>query len=108
MPVIPNVAYFTLAPDWVCEVVSPTTGRLDRGRKMPAYAREGVSHLWLVDPLVRTLEIYRLDGSRWVVAATHGGTGVVRPEPFDAVDIDLSERWLAESRHLLEDTSPNH
>ena len=96
MPVIPNVAYFTLAPDWVCEVVSPTTGRLDRVRKMPAYAREGVPHLWLVDPLLRTLEVCRLDGGRWLVATTHGGTERIRPEPFDAIEIDLSEWWLAE------------
>ena len=96
MPAIPNVAYFELAPDWVCEVVSPTTGRLDRVGKMPVYARERVAHLWLVDPILRTLEVYRLDGTRWVVAATHGGAEVVRPEPFDATEIDLTNWWLAE------------
>jgi Uma2 family endonuclease len=55
MPSIPNVAYFELAPDWLCEVVSPSTGRLDRVRKMPVYGRAGVSHMWLVDPSTRTL-----------------------------------------------------
>ena len=94
MPVIPNVAYFELAPDWVCEVVSPTTGRLDRADKMPVYAREGVSHLWLVDPAARTLEVYRLEHSCWVVASTHGGNGVVRAEPFAAIAIDLGRWWL--------------
>ncbi|MEA2625799.1 MAG: hypothetical protein QOD06_1844, partial [Candidatus Binatota bacterium] len=61
MPKFPNVAAFTLAPDWLCEVISPSTARLDRSRKMRVYAREGVAHLWLVDPLARILEIYRLE-----------------------------------------------
>src|SRR5882724_12259657 len=74
MPVLPNVAAFTQAPDWVCEVVSPTTGAIDRGRKMRIYARERVAHLWIVDPLARTLEIYRLEDNRWVVAGTHAAS----------------------------------
>ncbi|MCY3669609.1 MAG: Uma2 family endonuclease [Alphaproteobacteria bacterium] len=60
MPVYPDTAYVTLAPDWVCEVVSPGTGRLDRHEKRPVHAREGAPHLWLVDPLVRGLEAYEL------------------------------------------------
>src|SRR2546426_9535042 len=67
MPVLENVPYFQQAPDWGCKVVSPSTGRLDRVRKMAIYAREQVSHLWLVDPLPHTLEVYRLEGQRWVV-----------------------------------------
>jgi Uma2 family endonuclease len=94
MPSVPNVAYFELAPDWVCEVVSPTTGRLDRVRKMPIYAQEHVAHLWLVDPSTRTLEVYRLDGQQWVVASTHGGAELIRAEPFVAVGIDLSRWWI--------------
>lgn len=94
MPTIPNVAHFALAPDWVCEVVSPTTGRLDRAQKMPVYARECVRHLWLVDPIARTLEIYHLENSHWVVVSTHGGSGSVRAEPFAAIEIDLSRWWL--------------
>jgi len=96
MPVIPNVAAFTLAPDWVCEVISPRTGRIDRSRKMGIYAREGVRHLWFVDPLARTLEVYRLEGDRWVVASTHGGAETVRAEPFEAVAIDIGRWWLEE------------
>ena len=95
MPAIPNVAYFELAPDWVCEVVSPTTGTLDRARKMPAYARERVSYLWLVDPILRTLEVYRLEGPCWVVISTHGGDDRVRAEPFEAVELHLSRWWLS-------------
>jgi len=94
MPVLENVPYFEQAPDWVCEVVSPTTARLDRVRKMPIYAREQVSPLWLVDPLMRTLEVYRLEGQRWVVVSTHGGAEGVRAEPFEALELDMSRWWL--------------
>ncbi len=94
MPVLENVPYSELVPDWVCEIVSPTTVRLDRVRKMPIYAREGVNHLWLVDPLMRTLEVYRLEGQRWVVVSTHGDAESVRAEPFEAVEIDISRWWL--------------
>jgi len=94
MPALRNVAYFEQAPDWVCEVVSPTTARIDRVRKMPIYAREQVGHLWLVDPIMRTLEVYRLEGQRWVVASTHGGAESVRAEPFAALELDMSRWWL--------------
>src|SRR5439155_873756 len=73
MPVLPNVAAFEVAPDWVCEVVSPSTGAIDRGRKMRIYAREQVGHLWLIDPIARTLEVYRLEDARWIVANTRTG-----------------------------------
>jgi len=101
MPRIPNVAAFTLAPDWICEVISPSTGRVDRSRKTRIYAREGVGHLWLVDPLLRTLEVYRLDGGagderRWVVVGTHGGDERVRPEPFADAEIALERWWVVD------------
>ncbi len=94
MPEIPDVVGFTLAPDWVCEVVSPSTARLDRTRKMRIYARAGVAHLWLLDPLTHTLEVYRLDAGRWVVASVHGGDEHVCAEPFDAVALDPTRWWL--------------
>jgi Uma2 family endonuclease len=93
MPSYPDAAYFTLPPDWVCEVVSPSTGRLDRVRKMPKYAANQIPYLWLVDPLQRTLEVYQLEGSRWLLLATHGGEEKVRAEPFDAIEIDLTPLW---------------
>jgi Uma2 family endonuclease len=93
MPTIPDSAFFDLAPDWVCEIISPSSGRLDRTRKMPIYARERVDHLWLVDPTARTLEVYRLDAGRWIVASTHGGPEPARVEPFAAVDVDLHRWW---------------
>ncbi|MGE0820645.1 MAG: Uma2 family endonuclease [Candidatus Binatia bacterium] len=94
MPVLENVPYGEIVPDWVCEVVSPTTARNDRVRKMPVYAREGVGHAWLVDPLHRTLEIYCLEGQRWVLLSSHGDIETVRAEPFAAIQIDLRRWWL--------------
>ena len=89
--------YFELAPDWICEIVSPSTGRLDRSRKMRVYAREGVAHAWLVDPLARTLEVYRLADGLWTLAAVHGGDDVVRAAPFDAIELTLDRWWLPEA-----------
>jgi len=96
MSLLPNTPFFTLAPDWVCEVISPSTGRVDRSRKMQIYAREGVAHLWFVDPLAGTLETYRLESGRWVVVSVHGGNQRVRAEPFDAIEIGLERWWLPE------------
>lgn len=93
MPTLPDVVGVVLAPDWVCEVISPSTGILDRRRKMPIYAREQVAYLWLVDPQARTLEIYRLDGGQWIAASTHAGPTRVHAAPFDAVDLDLARWW---------------
>lgn len=93
MPAFPNVAFFELAPDWACEVASPSTARIDRARKLAIYAREGVGHLWLVDALARTLEVFQLEGGRWVVAAVHGGDDVVQAEPFEALKVDLARWW---------------
>lgn len=96
MPRLENVPYSELAPDWVCEVVSPSTGRLDRVRKMRIYARERVGHVWLVDPLLHTLEVYRLEGQQWVVASTHEGTETVHAEPFAGIELDMGRWWLEE------------
>ncbi len=96
MALLPNAAFITQAPDWVCEVISPSTGRLDRARKMRIYAREGVAHLWFVEPLARALEVYRLDEAerRWVVVENFGGDDVVRAVPFDAIQLELARWWL--------------
>lgn len=96
LPAIPNAAFLTLAPDWVCEVVSPSTARIDRAKKMRIYGREAVAHVWLVDPLARTLEVYRLDGATWTLVVTHAGDTLVRAEPFDAVELAMARWWLPE------------
>jgi Uma2 family endonuclease len=90
---MPDAAYLTLAPDWVCEVLSPATERLDRSRKLKVYAREGVRHAWLLNPTLRTLEVLRLENGHWVVVATHDGDQSVAVEPFAEVAIDLGRLW---------------
>lgn len=93
MPVLPTTAYGELIPDWACEVASPATVHVDRVHKMTLYAREGLSHLWLVDPLSHVLEVYRLENGRWMVALTSGGEDKVRAEPFGDVELDLALWW---------------
>ena len=93
MPVIPQTPAITLAPDWICEILSDGTEAHDRGRKMRAYRRAGVGHYWLVDPRIRTLEVYRLEGGRYALLDTWEGDVAVRAEPFDAVELDLALLW---------------
>jgi len=93
MPLAPNAPFFTLAPDWICEVLSPGSARLDRKGKMPIYGREGVRNAWLVDPVERTLEVYRLVEQRWSLLATFADEERVRAEPFDAIELDLAILW---------------
>jgi len=94
MPAMTNdEPFFTLAPDWACEVLSPRTEVKDRAKKLPIYARESVGHVWLVDPLLRTLEVLRRQGSEWLIVGVHEGLARVRAEPFDAIELDLSILW---------------
>lgn len=94
MPELPETAYFALAPDWICEVLSKSTASLDREEKMPIYAREGVAHAWLIDPIARRVEAHTLgDGRRWGEPTFHEGAARVRLPPFDAVELDLSALW---------------
>ena len=94
LPVLPNVAQFALAPDWACEVVSPGTEAIDRGPKRRIYANAGVSHLWLLTPLARPLEVFRRSGDLWTLVATFVGNEPIRAEPFDAVELDPARWWL--------------
>jgi Uma2 family endonuclease len=94
MPAVPAVAHFTLAPDWLCEVLSPSTEAIDRRKKLAIYARAGVQHVWLLNPLLQTLEVLRLDAQRWSLVAAHEADETVRAEPFDAVDLSLRALWI--------------
>lgn len=96
LPRLPQAAFFELAPDWVCEIVSPASARLDRVCKADIYAREKVAHLWLIDPLAQTLEAFRLEGGHWVRVAAHAGTARVRVPPFEAVELDMQPWWIEE------------
>jgi Uma2 family endonuclease len=93
LPVVPDEPYLTLAPDWLAEILSPSTARLDRVKKLNAYAREQVAHVWLLDPGTRILEVLALEQGRWVIHATFGQDERVRAAPFDAIEIDLAELW---------------
>lgn len=97
MPELPDVNFSTLAPDWVCEVLSPSTARLDREKKLGVYARVQVRHTWLLDPIAKTLEVLLLKGSRWTPHATYKNNDRIRAVPFDAVEIDMAGLW-AEAR----------
>ena len=93
MPVFPDVAGFELAPDWVCEVLSPSTEKIDRATKLPIYANHGVGHVWLIDPSRKTLEAFRLESGRWVLLGVWTDSETVRVEPFDAVPLSLELLW---------------
>ena len=93
MPVFPDTPYATLAPDWVCEVLSPSTRKLDLHGKRAAYGREQVGHLWLVDPADRTLEAFELRAGEWVLITTAQDDAPVRIRPFDAVTFSLGDLW---------------
>ena len=93
MPEVPDTAFIALAPDWVCEILSRSTEAVDRGEKVPIYAREGVAHVWLIDPIVKTLEVLRLDGASYRLMGTWHDDVEVRAEPFDAIVLDLAALW---------------
>jgi hypothetical protein len=95
LPELPAAGYFSVAPDWVCEILSAGAASL-RGRKMAIYADEGVSHAWLIDPVARTLDVRRVEDGRWKVVATHVGSEMVRAEPFEALELRLGALWTHE------------
>ena len=93
MPDFPDTAYSTLAPDWVCEMLSPSTRRLDLLGKRPIYGREGVGHMWVVDPADRTLEAFELHEGQWALIATAKDGDPVQIRPFEAVTFSLGDLW---------------
>ncbi len=97
MDAIAREPYFTIRPDWVCEVLSPSTERFDRGDKIALYARAGTAHAWLVNPLQQTLEVLRLSAERpnqWLTVGVHRNDAKVRAEPFEALELDLAILWM--------------
>ena len=93
MPNVPDGHRFEVVPDWVCEILSPATAKKDRVVKLPIYARYGVQHVWLVDPLVQTLEAFELQHGRWTLIATLKDNDPVAVPPFDAVTFSLADLW---------------
>ena len=93
MAKLPDTDYVILAPDWVCEVLSPATRRLDLVDKRPVYAREGVPHLWLVDPADRTLEAFELHDGQWLLIENSKDDDPISIQPFDAITFSLGDLW---------------
>ena len=93
MPEFPVGAYCTVAPDWVCEVLSPSTRAMDLSSKRDIYAREGVGYLWFVDPEAKTLEAFVLCEGKWVLLVTLTGDAPVSLLPFDAINFPLDALW---------------
>ena len=107
LPVMPETVGITVAPDWVCEVLSPSTFRLDRRKKLRVYATHAVGYVWLVDPVGATLEVYMREGKRWLLIDVHGDDDKVRVPPFEAVVLDLSAWWLPPpATHANEPSTP--
>ena len=90
---LPDTAYIESPPDWVCEVVSPSTGSYDRGIKRNIYARAGVQHLWLLDPRAEILETFSLAGDRWLLTGTFSAKDAVSVAPFEAISFPLAVLW---------------
>jgi Uma2 family endonuclease len=94
MPVMADLPFFSLAPDWICEVLSPSTERIERTRKLRIYAAAGVAHAWLVKPAEQMLEVLRLRDGAWTIVAVCGDFDVVRVEPFEAIELALERLWV--------------
>ena len=93
MPEIPKNHIFSISPDWVCEVTSPSNGRIDRLKKMPLYARADVQYMWIVEPEQQTIEAFRLEGAGWFLLGTFGEEPTARIEPLADIEIDLTLLW---------------
>lgn len=91
IPSKPEAAFIGIPPDWVCQILSPSTMRLDRDPERRIYAEAGIGHLWLLDPGEGFLEGFGFADGRWVVLATiqHGETMAL--PPFDAVPFPLDD-----------------
>jgi len=85
--------WISVVPDWICEVLSPNTLRVDKVRKMPIYARHGVPYFWLIDPAAETLDVFRLASGQWTLLGTYVEDDKVRAEPFGEIEINLSDLW---------------
>jgi Uma2 family endonuclease len=93
-PGVPKDNWISVSPDWVSEILSPSTARLDKVRKMPIYAQYGVPYLWLVDPAAKTLDVFALTTGKWVLLAAFAEDDKVRAEPFAEIEIELKNLWL--------------
>ena len=96
MPSLPKTAFFETAPDWDCEVLTPSTRRFDRTDKLAIYASFEVKHCWFVDPDARTLEVLALTGGKWLITATFKDADIVAAPPFEVHSFGLDVLWAPE------------
>ncbi len=88
-----TMPFFTVVPDWICEVLSPSTAVIDRVKKARIYAREGVHWKWTIDPIGKTLEADELRDGSWVSLGSWGPGEKPRVQPFDAIELELDAWW---------------
>ena len=93
MPTLPETAYFELPPDWVCEVLSPSTARHDKISKMRIYAVNAIPHYWILDPINKILDVLVLQGENYQTAMAFGENDKVSAPPFESVEFDLGDLW---------------
>ncbi|RPJ09949.1 MAG: Uma2 family endonuclease, partial [Deltaproteobacteria bacterium] len=94
LSMLPDEHRFTVRPDWVCEILSPGTARRDRMKKMRIYAQYEVPYAWLIDPMIATLEVFRIESGKWLLLDVFSENEKVKAEPFHEVEIDLANLWL--------------
>ncbi len=94
MATIPDTAYFTPAPDWLCEVLSPSTEAIGRSDKLEIYRAAEVSWVWLANPRARILEVLQNSPEGWLRVAIHRDDAVASIPPFDAIELDVGALWL--------------
>jgi Uma2 family endonuclease len=92
-PELPEGVGITIAPDWLCEALSPSTARFDRLVKLPRYAAAGVNHVWIIDPSARELEVLARSERDWTLVERYSGDALVSAPPFEAIAIDLRTVW---------------
>jgi Uma2 family endonuclease len=93
-PVNEEQNWVSVCPNWICEVLSHSTARMDRVQKMRIFAKHEVGHVWLLDPVLMTLEVFRLESGRWSLLDAFSENDKVRAEPFQEIEIDLNVLWL--------------
>lgn len=94
MPTLPKTTYFDIRPDWVCEIISPSSARRDRVTKMTIYARLAIPYYWIIDPIGQTLEVYQLQNNHnWRLLKTYADADEVTVAPFDSYSFSLANLW---------------
>jgi Uma2 family endonuclease len=89
----PDEPYFSVVPDWVCEILSPGSVKIDRVVKQQLYLNWSVNHYWIIDPILKSVEVLERSGAHWVIKGIYSENNKMRAVPFDSIEIDLSSLW---------------